>query len=146
MRSYSGAVMHTCVSSCLWILCDQIRLCLCLWLHHLPAPKCLKDRFAYTILQALQLNFDKGWNSNLLLSPSHIILSPEQTSPEADLRMLGLHMIWRMRFTTKWRAAFRVKSFKVAVIRWKWLGGEGEGGGGDGRRLEVAGGRATLQH
>ena len=31
----------------------------------------------------------------------------------------------RMRFTTQWRAAFRVKSFKAAVIRKKWLeGGE----------------------
>ena len=52
----------------------------------------------------------------------------------------------RMRFTTEWRAAFRVKSFEAAVIRRNWLGrGErGEGGGG-GRRLEVTGGRATWQ-
>ena len=35
----------------------------------------------------------------------------------------------RMRFTTQWRAAFRVKSFKAVVIRGKLLG-EGEGGGG----------------
>ena len=34
-----------------------------------------------------------------------------------------------MRFTTQWRAAFRVKSFKAAVIRRGCLGG-GEGGGG----------------
>ena len=42
--------------------------------------------------------------------------------------------IRRMRFATPWRAAFRVKSFKVAVIRRKWLGGgQGERGrGGEG--------------
>ena len=38
-----------------------------------------------------------------------------------------------MRFTTQWRAAFRVKSFKAVVIRRKWWGGgggrKGEGGG-----------------
>ena len=34
-----------------------------------------------------------------------------------------------MRLTTQWRAAFRVKSFKAAVIRRKWLeeGAKGEG-------------------
>ena len=56
----------------------------------------------------------------------------------------------RMRFTTKSWAAFRVKSFKAAVIRRKWLGGGGCGGGGGGgrgggRRLEVTDGRATSQ-
>ena len=40
-----------------------------------------------------------------------------------------------MRFTTQWRAAFRVKSFKAVVIRGK-LPGEGEGGGAVGR-LEI---------
>ena len=34
-----------------------------------------------------------------------------------------------MRFTTQWRAAFRVKSFKAVVIRGKWAGGGGGGGG-----------------
>ena len=34
-----------------------------------------------------------------------------------------------MRFTTQWRAAFRVKSFKAVVIRGK-LSGEGGGVGG----------------
>ena len=36
-----------------------------------------------------------------------------------------------MRFTTQWRAAFRAKSFKAAVIRRKWLevgGRRGVGG------------------
>ena len=33
---------------------------------------------------------------------------------------------------TQWRAAFWVKSFKVAVIRRKWFwGGDGGGGGGE---------------
>ena len=41
-----------------------------------------------------------------------------------------------MRFTTQWRAAFRVKSFKAIVVGRKWLGagcggGGGGGGGGD---------------
>ena len=51
-----------------------------------------------------------------------------------------------MRFTTQWRAAFRVKSFKAVVIRRKSLGGGGgvEGRGG-GRTLKVTGGRATSQ-
>ena len=49
-----------------------------------------------------------------------------------------------MGFTTQWWTAFKVKSFKAAVIRRKWLGGEG-GGGGGGRRLEVTGGRVTSQ-
>ena len=35
-----------------------------------------------------------------------------------------------MRITTQCRVAFRVKSFKAAVIRGKWLGG-GRGGGGE---------------
>ena len=48
-----------------------------------------------------------------------------------------------MRFTTQWWAAFRVKSFKAAVIRGKLSGG-GRGGGG-GWRLEIAGGGATSQ-
>ena len=47
-----------------------------------------------------------------------------------------------MRFTTQWRAAFRVKSFKAVVIRRKL---SGEGGGGGGWRLEIAGGGATSQ-
>ena len=51
--------------------------------------------------------------------------------------------IRRMRFTTQWRAAFRVKSFKAVVIRGK-LSGE-EGGGGGGWRLVIAGGGATSQ-
>ena len=34
-----------------------------------------------------------------------------------------------MKFTTQWRAAFRVKSFTAAVIRRQWL----ERGGGGGR-------------
>ena len=49
-------------------------------------------------------------------------------------------IIRRMRFTTQWRAAFRVKSFKAVVIRGKLPGeGEGDGGGGVGRwgRLEI---------
>ena len=34
-----------------------------------------------------------------------------------------------MRFTTQWRAAFKVQSFKAVVIRRKWFGvGWGEGG------------------
>ena len=38
-----------------------------------------------------------------------------------------------MRFTTQWRTAFRVKSFKAVVIRGKLPGeGEGDGGGGGG--------------
>ena len=46
--------------------------------------------------------------------------------------------IRRMRFTTQWRTAFRVKSFKAVVIRGK-LPGEKEGDGGGGRwgRLEI---------
>ena len=32
-----------------------------------------------------------------------------------------------MKFTTQWRATFKVKSFKAALFRRKWLGG---GGGG----------------
>ena len=28
---------------------------------------------------------------------------------------------------TQWRSAFKVKSFKAAIIRRKWLGGEWEG-------------------
>ena len=40
---------------------------------------------------------------------------------------------------TQWQAAFKVKSFKAAIIRRKWLGG------GGGRRSEVTGGRATSQ-
>ena len=38
--------------------------------------------------------------------------------------------IRRMRFTTQWRAAFRVKSFKAVVIRGKLSGVGGGGGGG----------------
>ena len=41
-----------------------------------------------------------------------------------------------MRFTTQWRAAFRVKSFKAVVIRGK-LSGEGGGGWGLWGRLEI---------
>ena len=41
-----------------------------------------------------------------------------------------------MRFTTQWRAAFRVKSFKAVVIRGK-LSGEGGGGRGQWGRLEI---------
>ena len=57
------------------------------------------------------------------------------------------YTIRRMRFTTQWRAAFRVKSFKAVVIRGKLLGeGDGGGGGGGGGwRLEIAGGGATSQ-
>ena len=52
----------------------------------------------------------------------------------------------RMRFTTQWRAAFRVKSFSAVVVRGKLSGdgGGGEGGGG-GWRLEISGGGATSQ-
>ena len=45
-----------------------------------------------------------------------------------------------MRFTTQWRTAFRVKSFKAVVIRGKLPGEkEGDGGEGGGRwgRLEI---------
>ena len=42
---------------------------------------------------------------------------------------MGYHeaptLIRRMRFTTQWGAAFRVKSFKAVVIRRKWFVGEG---------------------
>ena len=48
--------------------------------------------------------------------------------------------IRRMRFTTQWRTAFRVKSFKAVVIRGKLSGEGGGGGGGGGWRLEIAGG------
>ena len=44
------------------------------------------------------------------------------------LGMMMTNTIRRMRFTTKWRAAFRVKSFKAAVIRRKWVGRGGGGG------------------
>ena len=44
----------------------------------------------------------------------------------------------------QWRAAFRIKSFKAAVISRKW--GGGGGGGGGGMRLEVTGGRVTSQN
>ena len=37
-----------------------------------------------------------------------------------------------MRFTTQWRAAFRVKSFKAVVIRGKLSGEGGRGEGGRG--------------
>ena len=57
-----------------------------------------------------------------------------------------LYHLRRMRFTTQWRAVFRVKSFKADVVRREWLGvGEGEGGRGSGRRLEITGGGATSQ-
>ena len=42
-------------------------------------------------------------------------------------------MVRRMRFTTQWRTAFRVKSFKTAVTRRKCWGGGGGGGGGGGQ-------------
>ena len=46
-----------------------------------------------------------------------------------------------MRFTTQWRTAFRVKSFKAVVIRGKLPGEKegdgGEGGGGRWGRLEI---------
>ena len=38
--------------------------------------------------------------------------------------------IGRRSFTTHWRAAFWVKSFKAVVIKGKWSGGGGGGGGG----------------
>ena len=60
-------------------------------------------------------------------------LSPKNQAPNNTIR--------RTKCTTKWQAAFRVKYFKVAVIRWKWLGGEGGGGGG--RRFGVTGGGAS---
>ena len=44
--------------------------------------------------------------------------------------------IRRMRFTTQWRAAFRVKSFKEVVIRGKL---SGEGGGGEGGAVGAVG-------
>ena len=43
-----------------------------------------------------------------------------------------------MRFTTQWRAAFRVKSFKAVVIRGK-LPGEGEGDGEGGGAVGAVG-------
>ena len=52
-------------------------------------------------------------------------LSSIKLTTEADT-------IRRMRFTTQWRTAFRVKSFKAVVIRGK-LPGEKEGDGGGGR-------------
>ena len=48
--------------------------------------------------------------------------------------------IRRMRFTTQWRAALRLKSFKVVVVR-----GELGWGGRGGWRLEITGGGATSQ-
>ena len=57
------------------------------------------------------------------------INSATNTRPQRKLE----NTIRRMRFTTQWRAAFRVKSFKAAVIRGKLPGeGEGDGGGGGG--------------
>ena len=61
--------------------------------------------------------------------------------------------IRRMRFTTQWRAAFRVKSLMAVVVRRKWLrgggvwggGGRGRGERGSGRRLEIIDGGATSQ-
>ena len=44
-------------------------------------------------------------------------------------------LLRRMRLTTQWRAAFRVKSFKAAVVRGKL--GEWGGGGHGGGRLEI---------
>ena len=48
-----------------------------------------------------------------------------------------------MRLTTQWRATFRVKSFKAAVIKGRWgvLWRREDGG----RGIEVAGGTATPQ-
>ena len=57
---------------------------------------------------------------------------------------VGVIRIRRMRFTTQWWAAFKVKSFKAVVVRRKW-GGGGGGGGGNGRRLEITSGGATSQ-
>ena len=45
-------------------------------------------------------------------------------SRETDLSVI-VGTIRRMRCTTQWGAAFRVKSFKAAVIRRQWLGEEG---------------------